>query len=257
VLGFGRGEPGTRDTWAVDAWPLATWAITCNPCVDSGTFWRSVNTTSLEKPSLPARRWMSAGCVRAPEELAEELAHRRGDQEIRSDEAGQSHLLEVEAGGSVWSFEEGLVGVRGWGSETDGGPVVDGSMALIVQPAPTSSTRIAAARNVCARSSSEPLRASVRRLVCMSVARSSRRERSSWLSSLVSRTSRMSSSMSGPVLSTPGRRPPLTARLNDRPSSASATIHRSYAPLVPMTTARPASAAGSRPVSRAARRASA
>ena len=43
---------------------------------------------------------MSALCVFAPQELAEELAHRRGDEEIRSDEAGQSHLLEVPAGGA-------------------------------------------------------------------------------------------------------------------------------------------------------------
>jgi hypothetical protein len=76
---------------------------------------RANNARCLSIDLLTRAGLVLGGCVCAPEELAEELTHRRVDEEIRSNEAGQGHLLEVIAGGSVWSFEEGLAGVRAWG----------------------------------------------------------------------------------------------------------------------------------------------
>ena len=60
---------------------------------------------------MTARLRARGGCVFAPEALAQPF----GQDRARSHEAGHGLLLEVEAGGSVWSFEEGLVGVRAWG----------------------------------------------------------------------------------------------------------------------------------------------
>jgi hypothetical protein len=78
------------------------------------------------RKSTRARGLLRGGCVCAPEELAEELTHRCGDEEIRSDETGHGLLLEVVA--SV------LGGSGGW-------PVVDGSIALIVLPVPPAKTK--------------------------------------------------------------------------------------------------------------------
>jgi hypothetical protein len=110
-------------------------------------------------------------CVLAPEEPAEEPGHRRGDQEVRSDEAGDPIRLVVQRPPVqrrvlVFAVRRPRIG--------PGGPDSGGWLhAAHCTTCPASSTRIANARNVSACLNSRVLRATTRSLIRMSDSRSS------------------------------------------------------------------------------------